>query len=260
MLRYIEVTPAVPGTFENIESALWQPPVLAAGQSFSVDNLPRFEFFIARSGPEGERWVAEYFEEGWDDLRLRIEETVRLMRNRCYQPALDELAAIWEEAGRLSPRHPERQAVLGRWYFSATAYHRYLTGDPEGAAEEVGRGYGCVEEAIRQMPALLPFAQHCIDFYFHHARVARARRQWGTVQHYFQLIRALADDLHPLCQPGDEPLYMSTVDRHILGLPLLTSEEHTALTALLSKEVRVRSMVQMSLKLYAVPGFVIPYP
>ncbi len=256
-----KISSAVAETYSSATPVLWEHSTRLEDRFSHEENLPSWEFLVARSGKEGAEWVAGYFDAGCDELRFRMWEAVSLLRSHRLEAAREKLAAAQEQVQGLDTGHPDRRAVLRRFFLSANAYYRYLNADYTGATEDTNGAQEAVEAAIRLQPLLLPLAHHCIEFQFLHARIARAQRRWSELRHHVEQILGLANDRFPLCRYGDdEPLYLSTLYRYVLALPLLTAGERERLEQLVARQTFRETWNPLVLQIYAVPGMVIPYP
>lgn len=247
-------------TYDRTTPILLDP---RSGNSYQhrEEDLPAWDLFVARSGEEGARWVAEYFDSGWDDLRLRVVEAVTLLRRQRIEAARERLQGAQEGMQKLDPAYPDRTAVLRRFFLAANAYYHYMIGDYEGATENANGAHEAVEEAIRHQPLLLPLAHHCIEFQFLHTRIARAQRHWDAVRQCIDRILATANDRRPLCHyDGGQPLYLSALYDYLLTLPLLTDEEREGFKQLVERQARRETWDLLVRQVYALPGLVIPYP
>lgn len=247
-------------TVHATTTANW-PPLSWGERLFNDSAFFPWDRLVARSGEEGARWVADYVALGCCELTDQLTRAIGLLRKQRFQPGHEILSRVWEEISRIGPDRPDLQAVMNRWYFAAFSYYRFITSDFDGAARDLDLAQAAVEAAVRSTPMLSPLAHHCIEFQLHHARIARDQRHWEQMRRHIERIFDLAEDRAPLCCPGEgAPIYFTALDRYILGLPLLTTEERQLLRSLLDKEFRSRWMGYLARKLYALPGLLIPSP
>jgi hypothetical protein len=247
---------------ETVRTALLaSPPRARPGKSFIDADLFPWEHFVARSGDEGSRWVADYVQAGCDKLKEQTEQAVHLLRSRQIQEGGDLLAETWATIRRIAPDRPDLRAVTNRWYFTAIAYYHYVIADFESAAADVNLAQEALETAIRAAPIILPFAHHRVGIQILHLAIARDQRRWDQMRHHVEIIRQLSDDLLPLCRLEDgAPIYFATIDRYIRALPSLSLEESRFVDGLFNKEYRRRHMGSLLRQFYALPGLVIPDP
>lgn len=238
----------------------WRPPT-GTRVAFNEDHLPPWELLVVKSGEEGERWVGSYLESGCVEIRREIENAFAGLRTGRVAEGLAGLDAARQRIAELDAGRPELRDVLGRWYFTASAYHHYRAGDWQAARDDVGRAQEAVERAVGRHRFLLPFAPYCVEFLYLHARIERAARRWCAMRIWVDRIYALAAGEAPLCQGGDgRPIFFSEIDRHLLALPRLSEEERLFLAEVCDPGQRGRRLRQVARRAYYLQSIVIPYP
>jgi hypothetical protein len=221
-----------------------------------------WEHFVTRSaGEEGARWVAAYVEAGGREVERKVSEALDLLRGRRIEAGHALLAEIADGIGDIPETYPGVRAVASRWYLTASAYSRFLTGDHEGAGSDVDHAGREVEKAIGLAPALLPIAVHAMEFHNLHILIARKRRRWEEMRRRVDLLYRLAEDVQPLCRARDgSPIHFTTIERALRAMPEPTAEEILFIENLCNRTLRLQHLDLHVRKLYAPPGLVIPSP
>lgn len=232
------------------------------GDLTAFHEWPRF---VARSGPEGRRWV----EESWRPERLRLllgtERALKRLRRgqiREGKDLLDRVADRIDQSERLAEAPASVLLVMKRFYWSTLAYHAYCMEDLDRAGQALDQAHQSIVSALEIAPFLLPLAHHCHEFRLQHARVARKRRRWREMAGHLQAVRAMLDgDWLPLCMLGDgRPIHLSDVTDFYRAIPSLDPAEMQSLRFFFDPAYRRDRIDRFVMSLYVLPGVVIPYP
>lgn len=216
---------------------------------------------MARSCPEGRRWVEEY----WGPERLQLlrgtDQALRHLRRQQMQQGKDLLEEVEGRLARLAETDLSVILVVQRFYWTARAYQDYCVGDHDQAAQALDRAHQAIVSAIEIAPFLLPLANHCHEFRLQHARVARSRRRWREMKEHLREVRAMLEDRAPLCTLSDgRAISLSTVTDFYRTIPSLGAEELEALRFFFDEKHRRDRIDRFLMGLYVLPGVVIPYP
>jgi len=234
-------------------------PIGSIGTAAGTGSGHQWTHFVARSGPEGEAWVAEYFLAG-QDLLSTTERALQLLRRQQIQEGKDLLDHV---EGQLAAGSASASVllVMQRFHASALAYYHYCLEDFTSANEALEKAHQAIVSAIEIASFLLPLAVHCHEFRLQQARVARSRRRWNEMRERLEEVRAMLDDRAPLCVLSDgRPIYLSTVSDFHRTIPSLDSEEVDSLRFFLDAEHRCEQMNRFFQSLYVLPGVVIHHP
>ncbi|HEY0512810.1 MAG TPA: hypothetical protein VGH73_12950 [Thermoanaerobaculia bacterium] len=226
------------------------------------DREPNIAYFIARQGGEAELWTEEYTRPEHVEMIAATNRALQALRLRRIEAGRRELRAA-EEGFRAaaSTAPPSVHHILGRWYYGALAYLHYCTEEFAAAEEALERADEEVREAIDQARFLLPYATECYEFWFQRVRVARNRRRWDEVWRRIEIARQIFDGERPCCVLSDGTrIDMATVQDFYRGLPALDEAERRPLLRFLDEESRQVWFRALLGEIYALPGFVIPYP
>lgn len=227
---------------------------------FNLERHYNWPALVASSGPAYRCWAEAYWQEsdkilpllqsGADHLReQRLDQGYRLLKQACAQ---------WDA---LQETNRSGFIVLGRFIYAGLAYYHYCLEEYDRAKEFIGKSADSVRLAVETDRGLLPFAVACLDMPLKLAQIARSQSHWKEMREHIAVARAMAEDELPLCVDGTgEPVFHSTIERHIRAL-LDPDEEHSvALQYLTDLDFRGQVVDALVARLYAIPGFLIPYP
>lgn len=217
--------------------------------------------FVARSGPEGKKWMEEYGIEERLRLTDMTQEALQRLRRQQIREGKELLDHAQSRLERLDGVPASVLLVMKRFYWAALAYYHYCVDDIDLAEQHLERAHQAVVSAIEAAPFLLPLALHAHEFRLQHARVARYRRRWSEMRERLQEVRAMLEDRIPLCTLSDgRPVYFSTVVDFLRAIPSLDPEEIESLRFFLDAEYRHECIDLSLMSLYVLPGVVIHYP
>lgn len=230
----------------------------------STSRLPEEKYhwlhFIAKSGEEARAWVDELTELGGWEITGTLEQALTALRTSQLDRGRELLDAAWQRIEELPDRAPRSMVpALERWFFAAKAYERHCREDYDGALALLDRADRAVCSAIEQADFLLPLADHCYDFRLQRARVARNARQWDQMKRHIRVGREMMENRCPLCTVQGREIYLEDIDRFYRTVPALSPEEREFLERLLSGRFRGPRFESFVVRIYALPGFVIPY-
>ncbi|HEV7507447.1 MAG TPA: hypothetical protein VGS07_21360 [Thermoanaerobaculia bacterium] len=214
--------------------------------------------FIGLSSAEARQWLDE-FKIHCKALTAWTDQSLALLRLRKIEEGYSLLKRVEDHWRKLESTSSCFQ-VMGRWYFGALAYYYYCVENFEKAEEALTLGRTSISTSIAQRPFLMPLAQVCQEFHLQRARIACRRRHWEEMRHQVEVARGMMANRLPLCalENGTE-IYVSNLCSFYQSIPGLNESEREFLVDLLDDELRLRGFDQFARRLYALPGFVIPY-
>ncbi len=220
-------------------------------------------YFAAVSGERGRAWEQELRRpESFAIVDLGVRTLPLLHRRR-----LDEARRLLAEAREALEAFGERNArpsirlVLESLYYPLLALYDYRAGELAPAERNLDRGAGALAAAIELEPFLMPLAYRCAEFELHHARIARDRRQWEAMRRHADRALAMVRGSLPFCAlPGGGEVSLAEVQAFFQGLPPIDPEMEKFSRQLTDDATRYRLFDLFILGIYALPGFVIPYP
>jgi len=227
---------------------------------FNLERHYNWVALVAASGPNCRCWAQVYWRES-----DRILPVLQSAANHLREQRLDQGCALLEQAcaqwDALQETNRSGFLVLGRFVYAGLAYYHYCVEELDRAEECIGKAADSVRLAIEADRGLLPFAVVCVDMPLKLAHIARAQSHWKEMREHIAVARAMAEDKLPLCIDGTgERIYHSTIGRHLRAL-LDPGEEHSvALRYLTDRDFRGQVVDGLVARLYAIPGFIIPYP
>lgn len=233
---------------------------MATVPGFDLERHYNWAALVAAAGPTYRCWAEAYWQES-DKVLPLVQSAVSHLRKQ----RLDQGHELLEQAGAqrdaLRETNPSGHLVLGRFVYAGLAYYHYCVEEHDQAEELIERSGDCIELAVGADRGLLPFAVICLDIPLKFAHIARARNRWREMREHIAVARAMADDELPLCMDGTgQPIYHSTIGRHLGALGDLGPEHGLALQYLTDRELRGQALDSLVARLYALPGFLIPYP
>lgn len=212
---------------------------------------------VAVFSRSGERWADRLLRSGGGELLAVADRALRHFfagRSEEGWSLLVETEPRWIELGRQAP--DLGHAVL-RWRWSVVAYGHYQNGDLERADEALLCSHREIVFAIEASPCLLPLAHQCHELRIQRARVARAGKRWLEVSRHLRFVRAMLENVEPLCslEDGTEISYR-TLQRRYRTLRRGT-EPPEPLASLLDPSRRIRLLTPEATAVYALPGWIV---
>jgi hypothetical protein len=227
----------------------------------SVRGGQQWHHFVARSGPEGKRWVEEYGIEQRLQLAEMTERALQQLRGQQIRAGKELLEEVESRLERLEGAPSSVLLVMKRFFWATLAYYHYCIDDLDRAEQTLDLAHQAVVSAIEAAPCLLPLALHCHEFRLQHARIARRRRRWSEMREHLQTVRAMLEDRIPLCILSDgRPIYLSALTGSLRSIPSLDLEEIESLRFFLDEEHRRECIGASLMSLYVLPGVVIHSP
>jgi hypothetical protein len=265
MLRATE-TPAARGLPTLLPSAcglLSAPPSSLEKEDqpgpFDFEADYRWLELVAASGPAGARWVERYRAlagETWG----HIQTALRNFRGRRREEGWSQLRQAEELRAALAS-DPSLFHVLGRFYFGVLAYAGFCGEDYQLAGGALQEALDSIRQAIETEDFLVPFAALTTDMLLKRAQVARAQCLWREMASAIADLGAVAKDRQPLCVlSGGRPIFHSTIGDFLARLPPSLPAAERAASYLSNAAMRMSQLETQAQSLYALPGFVIPYP
>lgn len=217
--------------------------------------------FVARSGPEGERWLEEYRQDDRRRLAGLTERALQQLRRQQIREGKELLDQVESGLARLDELPPSVLLVMQRFFWSTLAYYHYCVEDLEAAEQALEQAHRCVVSALEIAPFLMPLALHAHEFRLQRARVARHRRRWQEMRERLQEVRAMLEGRIPLLHLSDgRPIRFADLAEHYRAIPALDAEEIDSLRIFFDREHCREKLDAFFLNLYVLPGVVIPYP
>lgn len=214
--------------------------------------------FVALSGEEGRRWVADY--RRCEALSHRSQESLALVRQRRPEEARKLLARAREEIDSLPMNDPSFRSVLDRWYYAALGFCLYSLDAVDEADRAMAVAHEAVAAAISCRRCLLPLAEHCFAFRLHRGQIARNARRWSEMEVHLSVVRAMMYGESPFCVLDDgTPVWVSTVKEFYASLTATTESERETLASVLDDGVRLPFLTMAVRDVYRIPGQVIQY-
>jgi hypothetical protein len=240
-------------------AAAYGEPARAALRAFDFEAEYRWDDLVAASGSEGVRWTTSYRQMGsvtWQVLQAALKS----LRQRRFDDAWRLLTEAERcRAGLLA--EPSQFHVLGRFYFGVLAYAYFCRQELDRADRALTAALDAVRQALEVEEVLLPFAAMATDMLIKRVHVERARCNWAAMDRAVQAMRAVAADRAPLVVlSGGRPVFHATIGAHLAGLirPVQATER---IARYLADAGLRQSQLELEVQsLYALPGFVIPYP
>lgn len=221
---------------------------------------PNWAYFVALHGEEGLRWVEELCRPEHMEMMAGMNESLRLLRTRQIERGREVLENVKGSLDTLAPTAPGVDHALGRWYYGALAYYHYCQEDFESADQALDEAHNEVCRTLERRPFLLPFATHCHDFGVQRIRIVRNRRRWPEMWRHVAIAREMVTGERPFCTLGDgTPVDLVAIQAFYRSIPGLTPEEQGPLRSLFDDSFRLRLFEVVLAKIFAMPGFVIPY-
>lgn len=223
--------------------------------------------FASLSGERGRLWVEEFrHPECFGILGTAGGALPLLHRRERYE--IEQGRRLLEEAeARLQALRgagvkPSILAALDQIYYPLLAYYHYALGDYAPAGEGLDRADQAIAAAIGQEPFLLPLAFRCSEFELHRARIARNQRRWREMRlHLDRALGMVVHEKHPLCvRPDGTGVTLAEVKAFFRDLPRTGADMETFARQLTDDAARHRLFDRFVLGIYALPGFVVPYP
>lgn len=207
---------------------------------------------VGRSEP-GRRWLEAYRPlEGFEAESTAILHLLRQGGIEDGERRLRLLLAAVREAGRAGG---SQGRVLERWLAGVEAYADYCAGRYEAAAGCLERARGAVVEAIGRDRFLIPLANHCQEFTFHQARIARQERRWAAMREHLYRAERMGEGLLPLCTLDD-----GTEIRLGDLAEALTGPEGASIREVLFDPLRRRQAFEAFVQgIYLMPDLVLPW-
>ncbi|HEY0511673.1 MAG TPA: hypothetical protein VGH73_07205 [Thermoanaerobaculia bacterium] len=217
--------------------------------------------FLPFCGDEARRWYSELLGTEPVDIRFKILEGFKALRNL----DLESGATLLNEAERdLRRKDAERSSVLHyveRYRLTALAYLQYLNGDLEAAKLSLAQGYEEIRHLITCNRFLIPVAAECTDFIISNARIARRERQWREAERQIEFLRDIYLGRRPFCTLGSgEPVGRAEIRDFYAELPLSEEQRAEVHTSILGQDTTLSARIdQLEAQIYALPDMVIPY-
>lgn len=221
----------------------------------------RWYYFIPLSCEEGRRWYTQYLDSSCMELTVHLDRALGLLRSQRIEEGRAVLTRCGAELDRLrGSLAPELVRVAERWYFSTSAYHRYVIGEGEMALWLLNRAVEALVAAIRQARFLVVLAGACCEFELHRARIARSRRDWTLMHEHLESGRAMVENRRPLCWLSEhQPIYFRDLDSFYRRLEDRCPEERATLAQLTDPELRARGYELQARRVELVPNVVVPF-
>jgi hypothetical protein len=217
--------------------------------------------FVSASCEEGRSWVAEYQAPEHAAIPVLTQKALALLRTNQVAEGRDVLSQMEDHLAKTTAAPATILCVLERWLHGVAAYYHYVVEDYDEADASLNRAHAAITAAISGAVFLLPLANHCPEFVLHRARISRSRRRWDDMREDVATARRMTENQIPLCVLSDDsPVDYRRLERFYLSIPALSEEQQVSLTALLDDELRLRRFERFVAGIYALPGFVIPYP
>lgn len=220
--------------------------------------------FASLSGERGRLWVEEFRRPEIFGILGTAGSALPLFHRRQIEPGrrLLEEAETRLQALRSAGTRPSILAALDQIYHPLLAYYHYATEELALAGEDLDRADQAIAAAIELEPFLLPLAFRCSEFELHRARIARNQRRWEEMRHHLdRALGMVVHESHPLCvRPGGVEVTLAEVKAFFRDLPPAGPDMEGFARQLTDDAARHRLFDRFVLGIYALPGFVIPYP
>lgn len=211
---------------------------------------------VAIFSDEGKRWTDRLVRSGGAEL---LEAADRALKRFTAGHAEEGWSLLLETEKRWTEfleTSPSLGHALIRWRWSVVAYGHYRAGELEKAKEGLLRSHRAIVSAIEHAPCLLPLAHQCHELRIQRARVSRAAGRWPEVRGHLRRVEEMLRDSAPLCRLGNgTPVYYRTLRSGFPG-----SDPPEPLASLLDPRRRVRLLAREAAAVYALPGWIIPFP
>jgi hypothetical protein len=227
--------------------------------SFDFEMDYRWLELVSASGPAGACWVERYRALGGETW-TQIQDALRSFRARRLEEGWSQLRQA-EELRTALVSDPSLFHVLGRFYFGVLAYAGFCREDFQLAGGALQEALDSIRKALETEEFLIPFAALTTDMLLKRAQVARAQCLWHEMAHALAALADIARDHQPLCVlSGGRSIFHSTIGDFLARLPRPLQAAERATPYLSDATLRVGQIENLAQSLYALPGFVIPYP
>jgi hypothetical protein len=234
---------------------------MTSGQAASAGAGTEWYDYVSLSGEEGRRWVAEYRTSPYAVVPELAQKSLALLRAHEIAAGREILSQIENHLRHIPSAPRSILHVLERWLYGTVGYYHYVVEDYEAAEKALDRAHEVITAAISLSPFLLPLANHCPEFVLHRARISRSRRRWDEMRRDIGLARRMTENQFPLCTLSDgRAIDYRCLGEYYLAISALNEGQRETVHGLLNDEVRLRRFERFVAAIYALPGFVIPYP
>jgi hypothetical protein len=248
----------LPDREERWPAAAERPSVVAPG--FQLDRDYHWDALVAASGPACRDWAEAYWRESRKILPL-VQSGVTRLREQRIDQGRELLEQARAQRDTLQETNRSVFLVLGRFLHAGFAYYHYCVEEYDRAEELIEKSSDCVRAAVEADSGLLPFAFVLLDMPLKLAQIARARHRWKEMREHVAVARALVEDELPLCRDGGgERIYHATIGERLRAFLGPEDGHGLALRYLTDRDTRTQILDQLVARLYALPGFLIPYP
>jgi hypothetical protein len=225
-----------------------------------MSDRPEWWDYVARTGPEGQRWKAAYRSPPYLPMSDATDRALLILQRHDLETGRRILDQVGEGLAQVAD--PAFRHVIGRFYYGVSAYHRYLIGDLSEAKRLLEQTHEEVRLALPGRPYLWPLAHTATDLCTQQARVARREFDWQTVEQLLENIWRIYTGEVPFYHlPDGTGVWAADLVRLYTSLDL--TEEYMredAVRYLFDREHCLRAFWDLVAAVYTLPDLVIGYP